>query len=160
MTNLEGLIRYILLRYPDISELSKPRLVKLIYLIDWKYTIEHGHQYTSINWYYNHYGPYVNDVIDLMRTQAEVFQVNSYNNQYQGITDKFILLDKSPVSLDGDVKAITDLFIDYTYKLTWSNFISLVYSTYPIKSSLKYTTLNLAKMAEEFTKTSANKAST
>ena len=139
MTNLEILIRYILLNYPNIGELSKPRLVKLIYLIDWKYTIENGKQFTNINWYFNHYGPYVNDIIDLMRIQTEVFQVKSYNNQYEGVTDKFLLIDKSPVNLTSDVKNIIDQFIDYTYKLTWSNFISLVYSSYPIKTSLKYT---------------------
>lgn len=152
MTNLEQLIRYILLKYPNTSELSKPRLVKLIYLIDWKYTIKQGSQYTCINWYFNHYGPYVNDVIDLMRNRPGVFQVNSYNNQYQGITDKFILLDKSQISLSNDIKAITDSFIEYTYKLTWSNFISLVYSSYPIKSSLKYTALDLVKLAEDYKK--------
>ena len=152
MTNLELLIRYILLNYPNIGELSKPRLVKLIYLIDWKYTIENGKQFTNINWYFNHYGPYVNDIIDLMRAQTDVFQVKSYINQYEGITDKFELIDKSPVTLTPDVKSITDLFIDYTYKLTWSNFISLVYSSYPIKTSLKYTNLDLVKMSVEFKK--------
>lgn len=152
MTNLELLIRYILLNYPNIGELSKPRLVKLIYLIDWKYTIENGKQFTNINWYFNHYGPYVNDIIDLMRAQTDVFQVKSYSNQYEGITDKFELIDKSPVTLTPDVKSITDLFIDYTYKLTWSNFISLVYSSYPIKTSLKYTNLDLVKMSVEFKK--------
>jgi hypothetical protein len=152
MTNLEKLIRYILLEYPNTNELSKPRLVKLIYLIDWKYTIEYGNQYTSINWYFNHYGPYVNDIIDLMRTQPNIFQIKSYNNKYEGITDKFLLTDKTPITLSTDVKYITDLFIDYTYKLTWSNFISLVYSSYPIKSSLKYTNLDLVKMSVEFKK--------
>lgn len=150
MSNLEKLIRYILLNYPHIGELSKPRLVKLIYLIDWKYTIENGKQYTSIRWYFNHYGPYVTDVIDLMRAQPNVFQINSYNNQYEGITDKFLLVDKSSITLSSDVKNITDQFIDYTYRLTWSNFISLVYSSYPIKTSLKYTNLDLVKMSIDF----------
>jgi hypothetical protein len=152
MTNLELLIRYILLNYPNIGELSKPRLVKLIFLIDWKYTIENGKQFTNINWYFNHYGPYVNDIIDLMRAQTDVFQVKSYRNQYEGITDKFHLIDKSPITLTTEVKNITDLLIDYTYKLTWSNFISLVYSSYPIKTSLKYTNLDLVKMSDEFRK--------
>ncbi len=152
MTNLEKLIRYILLNYPNVSELSKPRLVKLIYLIDWKYTIEQGRQYTNIQWYYNHYGPYVNDVIDLMKSRNEVFEVKSYSNPYEGVTDKFVLLDKTSINLDNDIKSIADLFINYTYSLTWSNFINLVYSSYPIKTSLKYTSLNLVDIAAEFKK--------
>ncbi len=154
MTNLEILIRYILLNYPNVSELSKPRLVKLIYLIDWKYTIEKGSQFTTIQWYYNHYGPYVSDVIELMKSKNEVFDVKTYNNAYEGVTDKFILLDKTIIPLESDIKEITDLFIRHTYNLTWSNFINLVYSSFPIKSSLKYTTLNLVEMAIDFKKNS------
>jgi len=157
MRNLEKLIRYILLNYPSVKELSKPRLVKLIYLIDWKYTIEHGSQYTDIKWYYNHYGPYVSEIIDFMKTRTEVFQVDSYSNQYEGITDKFILLDKSQIDLESNIKIIADKFIDYTYKLTWSKFISLVYSSFPIKSSLKYTNLDLIALATEFKRKNTNK---
>lgn len=152
MTNLEKLIRYILLNYPNVNELSKPRLVKLIYLIDWKYTIEQGQQYTNIQWYYNHYGPYVSDVIDLMKSRSEIFEVKSYNNAYEGITDKFTLLDRSTITLESEIKNITDLFIGHTFRLTWSDFINLVYSSFPIKTSLKYTTLNLPSMAIEFKK--------
>jgi hypothetical protein len=152
MTNLEKLIRYILLNYPNVNELSKPRLVKLVYLIDWKYTIDNGHQYTNIQWYYNHYGPYVNDVIELMKSKSEVFKVISYNNTYEGVTDKFLLIDKSEIILDDSVKKIADLFIGHTYAMTWSNFINLVYSSFPIRTSLKYTMLNLEEMAIEFKK--------
>lgn len=152
MTNLEKLVRYILLNYPNVNELSKPRLVKLIYLIDWKYTIDNGLQYTDIQWYYNHYGPYVNDVIELMKSKSEVFKVISYSNSYEGVTDKFVLIDKSEIILDTDIKKIADLFIGHTYSMTWSNFINLVYSSFPIKSSLKYTILNLEEMATQFKK--------
>lgn len=152
MSNLEKLVRYILLNYPEINELSKPRLVKLIYLIDWKYTIENSKQYTNIKWYFNHYGPYVNDVIDLMKSHSDVFEVISYNNSYEGVTDKFTLKDKSKIELENNIKTITDKFIDYTYKQTWSDFINLIYSSYPIKNTWKYNELNLEILAIEFNK--------
>lgn len=151
MSNLEKLIRYILLNYPNVLELSKPRLVKLIYLIDWKYTIEKGEQYTNIEWYYNHYGPYVNDVIDFMRGNPMIFKVESYQNPFGGgLTDKFSLLDKSPISMEECIKEITDQFIDYTYQLTWNDFINLVYSSYPIKKNVRYSKLDLKELAVEF----------
>ena len=152
MKNLENLIRYIILNYPNSNELSKPRLVKLIYLIDWKFTIENGSQFTDIIWIYNHYGPYVNDVINLMKEKKAIFKVESYQNSYEGITDKFSLLDKTEILLDDNIKKIADKFINITYKLTWSEFINLVYSSYPIKSNLKYSTLNLQELALEFNK--------
>lgn len=150
MKNLEILIRYILLNYPNLNELSKPRLVKLIYLIDWKFAIENGSQFTDIRWVYNHYGPYVNDVINLMKEKKTVFNVESYQNSYQGITDKFTLVDKTEILLDENLKKIADNFIAITYKLTWTEFINLIYSSYPIKSNLKYSTLNLKELAAEF----------
>ena len=153
MNNLEKLIRYILLNYPNLQELSKPRLVKLIYIIDWRYTIENGKQYTDINWMYNHYGPYVNDVINLMKKNPNIFKVETYSNPFgRGNTDKFDLVDKTKIELDENIKSIVDRFIDYTYKLTWSDFINLVYSSYPIKNNLKYSQLDLEKLAIEFNK--------
>ena len=123
MKNLEKLIRYIILNYPNSNELSKPRLVKLIYLIDWKFTIENGSQFTDIRWIYNHYGPYVNDVINLMKEKKAIFNVESYQNSYEGITDKFTLfsllyrmlwrLQSNPRLMedkaDADVRAMEDL---------------------------------------------------
>lgn len=151
MNNLEKLIRYILLNYPNPMELSKPRLVKLIYLIDWKYTIDNGTQYTDIKWIYNNYGPYVNDIIELMKHKKNVFFVETYPNPYGGgYTDKFSLLDKTYIELEKNVKIICDNFIDFTYKLNWSDFINLVYSSYPIKTHLKYSQLDLEKLAKEF----------
>lgn len=101
MNNLEKLIRYILLSYPNPMELSKPRLVKLIYLIDWKYTIDNGTQYTDIKWIYNNYGPYVNDIIGLMREKKDVFLVETYPNPYGGgYTDKFNLIDQTHIELE------------------------------------------------------------
>ena len=89
MNKLNELIKYILATYPKMEELSKPRLVKLIYLIDWKYSIEFGKQYTDIKWIFNHYGPYVHDVIDTMKDKPEIYDVISRENPYGGITDKF-----------------------------------------------------------------------
>ncbi|MGL4368030.1 MAG: Panacea domain-containing protein [Brevinemataceae bacterium] len=150
MSNLEKIIRYILLNYPNPIELSKPRLVKLIYLIDWRYTIENGRQYTDIHWIYNHYGPYVNDVIELMKKKPDVFEVASYRNSFDGITDKFTLKNREPIILEESIQLVANRFINYTYNLNWSDFINLVYSSYPIKVNLKYSSLNLVQLAIEF----------
>ena len=150
MKKLELLIRYILLNYPLINELSKPRLVKIIYLIDWKYAIDYGKQYTEINWFFNHYGPYVDDVIKLMKEKPSVFKVNSNINSLGGVTDRFFLIDNTPVYIDNDIKNVADYIISNTYKLNWSEFINLVYSSYPIKNNLKYSNLDLNKLSSEF----------
>lgn len=160
MRKLNELIKYILHTYPKPEELSKPRLVKLIYLIDWKYAIDNGKQFTDINWIYHHYGPYVNDVIEIMKQNSSEFEVISRVNPYGGTTDKFRLNQSKQVSIEIEpkVKVITDFFISKTVHLSWSNFISVVYSTYPVKSNLQYSSLDLESLAQEFNtiKTTAN----
>jgi len=159
MKRLIDLIVYILNNYPTIEELSKPRLVKLIYLIDWKYTIDFGEQYTNIKWFYNHYGPYVDEVIDTMKQNNDIFEVESYINFYGSESNKFRVIDNNyEISLNDNIKKIADLLIDYTYKLKWNEFIGLVYSTYPIKVNSKYSYLDLKELASEFRKLKGIKA--
>jgi hypothetical protein len=151
MKKLKNIIEYILLNYPQSDELSKPRLVKLIYLIDWKYTIDYKNQYTDIRWYFNHYGPYVEDVINLMKSDSETFEVTSYANPYSGgITDKFKLRKETSPILDENVIKTAKFIMENTYHMSWSKFISLVYSSYPIKKSEKYTYLDLESFSIEF----------
>lgn len=156
MKNLKELIEYIISNYPQPTELSKPRLVKLIYLIDWKNSIDYGKQVTDIKWYFNHYGPYVEDVINLMKNDTETFEVISYENPYSGgITDKFKLKKNVRPNLDSSTLKSADFIIKNTFRMNWSQFISLVYSSYPVKKGEKYTFLNLEKLSIEFNKIKA-----
>ena len=155
--SLLDIIIYIFKNYPRIEELSKPRLVKLVYLIDWKSSLEHREQTTDIQWYFNHYGPYVDDIISLIKRTPDVFDVTSYQNPYGGVSDKIVLreITRKSVKLPEQVKSIVDFVIEKTHKLGWSDFISLVYSTYPVKSNSKYTNLNLIESAIEYHKVSS-----
>lgn len=151
MTDLLNLIIYIFSKYPNISELSKPRLVKLIYLIDWKHTIDNDKQATCIKWYFNHYGPYVDDVINLIKQNPSMFKVGTSINIYGGgITDKIEMKFDGNVTLDQNIIKSADFIIENTSKMNWSEFINLVYSTYPIKNNSRYKDLNLVEEARKF----------
>lgn len=150
MKNLLDIIVYIFCNYEKVEELSKPRLVKLIYLIDWKYTIDKGEQFTDIKWYFNHYGPYVDDVINLIRKENDIFNVESYINQYGGSSDRISMKKDMKIILDINTKNTADFILKNTVMLNWTDFISLVYSTYPIKTNPKYTFLDLKKDAKLF----------
>lgn len=144
---------YIYRNYPYPTQLSKPRLVKIIYLIDWKCCIDYGEQATNINWYFNHYGPYVEDVINILKNAKEDFLVESYMNPFGGgISDSIKLLSNNNPTLIEEVKNITNLIISKTNKLNWTTFISLVYSTFPVQTSSKYTYLNLVEDAKKYKK--------
>lgn len=150
MTDLLNLIIYIFRNYPKVDELSKPRLVKLVYLIDWKHTIVNGRQATSIQWYFNHYGPYVDNIIDLIKKSPEIFNVETRINSYGGMSDKIKLISQQQIEIQDSIKNSADFIISNTSQMNWTEFINLVYSTYPIKSNSKYTNLNLVEEAKKF----------
>lgn len=150
MNDIVKLVVYIFQNYPNVDELSKPRLVKLLYLIDWKHSIDYGQQATPIKWYFNHYGPYVDTVIDLIKSSPEIFNVKSRTNAYGGISDKIGLKKNINVVINDSVRKSTDFIILNTAKRNWTDFINLVYSTYPIRTNSKYTYLDLINNAKEF----------
>lgn len=148
---LLDLVVYIYQNYKKADQLSKPRLVKTIYLIDWKHSIDHGKQITSIKWYFNHYGPYVNDVIDTIKANPKLFEVESKQKIYgDGISDHVRFRGSNEVVFEENEKQTIDLILDNIHKYNWREFMAIVYSTYPIKSKPRYSELNLPKLANEF----------
>ncbi|MFN4151864.1 MAG: Panacea domain-containing protein [Candidatus Sericytochromatia bacterium] len=149
MQKLVNILKYIYLNYPNIEQLSKPRLVKLVYLLDWKYCLTYENQVTDITWYFNHYGPYVEDVINLINQRSDLFQTKSYDTKF-GIGHKITYIGDKNIELTNDVITALDFVIEKTNKLNWNQFISLVYDTYPIKSNSKYSKLNLIEDSKKY----------
>ena len=67
MTKLQNIVAYLCSMYPHKSELSNARLTKLVYLAHWFSALLDGRPMTNIEWLFNHYGPYVDDVVDSVR---------------------------------------------------------------------------------------------
>lgn len=145
------IVGYILNNYPHKSELAKARINKIIYLMDWKSSIDRGKQISDIEWIFNHYGPYVDDVENEIRNDERLkisMTFNYYNNPKYLIelTDENVNFNEP----NDEEKEILDLVIEVTKKLNWDDFINAVYSTYPITHSEKGSNLNLVKLAKEY----------
>ena len=145
-----NLVRYILKVYPHAKELSKARLNKIIYLIDWKSALEHEKQLTEIDWKFNHYGPYVN-IIEETILSDDRFNIKSTTNIYGNEKNIIeIIQDKDFSEPTEKDQEIIDFVIEKTRKFYWDKFINLVYSTYPIISQEKGSQLNLVELAKEY----------
>lgn len=149
MKKLKALLAYLIDNYPYKFELSKARLTKMVYLCDWLSAFHCGKQMTDIKWYFNHYGPYVDDVVECARKNPEfdiIFDSNCF-----GAT-KEIISTINPLDtdcLDKSEKIILDFIIDKTSGLYWKGFINLVYATYPIATQPRYTYLDLVELAKK-----------
>lgn len=145
-SKLRSVMRYIVKNYPYPDDLTKTRITKLVYLIDWENVKEYGSQITNIEWFFDHYGPYVSDVLD----EADEDKTVSINSTISNFgTVKYIVKpkrDKEELLYDDltdNDKDIIDRVIDKTKNLYWNEFINYVYSTEPIKNSTRYSTLDL-----------------
>lgn len=153
MAELKDVIAYILRKYPPGLkwDLSKARITKMIYLADWHQAICHDHQITNIKWYFDNYGPYVNDVKLEAERHPDLFDVSLTSNMYGQPKEVISLTNQAyEPAIDAKAKASIDHVISETHKMYWDDFIKLVYSTHPIFSSNRYTDLDLIAKAREY----------
>ena len=142
----------IIQKYPYKDELSNARLTKMIYLADWHHCLKNGFQISEINWYFDNFGPFVWDVYNEISKRSDLFGIKVTTN-YFGKEKKLIFAKESmvPFLVESEIYSI-DKIIDKTKSLYWDKFINLVYSTFPIRTTEKYSHIDLIKKATEFKK--------
>lgn len=139
---ISDLIKFLCIKYPYSKELSNARLTKLIYLIDWESSKNLGNQVTDIEWYFDNFGPYVSDVVDVASEDSNITVENTktvYGSKKTLIKYSGVLPEINP-----SISKIADQVINNTKHLNFDDFIKYVYSTPPIKNSSKYSYLNFA----------------
>lgn len=150
MNKLQNIIAYFCIYYPHKGELSKARLTKLVYLADWFSALIDDRQITNIDWLFNHYGPYVDDVV-FSASRSPYFSIASEQTMYG--SDKHLIgfngiFDENSLSVRE--KQILDFVIEKTKHLYFNDFIDYVYSTYPVESRNRYSKLDLVSLAREY----------
>jgi len=153
MAELKDIVAYLCDRYLHPKELSNARLTKMVYLADWKSAIERGEQLTNLSWEFSHYGPYVPDIIRLVRS-AEDFEVERgqtiYGDQKELVRHKAESDTTEYSSLEPEDKDLLDFVIRSVEDKSFNEFVKLVYSTYPIVTQERYTKLDLVSLAKEY----------
>ena len=144
-------MKYFLKNYPHKSELSASRLTKMVYLSDWKSAIENEKQLTDALWHFHHYGPYIDDFLKLAFDDKDIEveeTINMFGNKKQLIKLKESFQEE--INLPDETKKILDFVISSTKQKNYEDFIKLVYSTYPVISSNRYSDFNLVEMAKNY----------
>ncbi|WP_459880504.1 Panacea domain-containing protein [Desulfothermus naphthae] len=146
---MREIIRYICDHYPYQNELSKARLTKLVYLADWKAALKYGKQLTNITWFFNYYGPYVEDVFNEAKEDPHL-EIKRDMTIF-GDPKTIIISKKKSKKYDLTEEEIDILkeVIEETKSLYWDQFVDLIYSTYPVKTQDKFSVLDLVKSAKE-----------
>ena len=153
MNALKDIIAYILENYPSKDDLSNARVTKIIYLTDWYNSINNCEQISNIQWVYDNYGPFVWNVMEEVERNPDIFKMEKTTNAFG--SEKLLLsmtdTNYTPKLNDKAIIALNHI-IKKTKDLNWSNFIKVVYATYPISSSERYSRLDLVTKAKEYKK--------
>ena len=150
MIPIQQIIAYYCINYPYPNELSNARLTKLVYLADWFSALADRQTMTHINWVFNHYGPYVDDVINSVSFNPN-FSITSTRTNF-GSSKKIVSYLGPNISTDLPLRTrqILDLVIDKTKDMYFDDFINYVYSTYPVRAQNRYSELDLVSLAIEY----------
>lgn len=150
MNYLQSILAYLCVNYPHAGELSKARVTKLIYLADWFSALLRNRQMTNIHWVFNHYGPYVDDVIESIRYRDD-FELVRLDNMF-GAAKEIVSFRGDPrsINLNPDDEDILDWIINKTRSMYFNEFIDFVYSTYPVASNERYSSFDLVDLAQEY----------
>jgi hypothetical protein len=109
-----------------------------------------GRQISNIEWLFNHYGPYVDDVVNLARDSTD-FLITQTKNHYGSLKEQFVFQGNiiNCSSLDmSEIQVIHDV-IRETEPMYLNDFIKHVYSTYPVENSDRYSVLDLPKLSKK-----------
>lgn len=158
MNKLEEVMLYLCQNYPYEQELSNSRLTKLVYLSDWFNCLINEQQMSDINWVFNHYGPYVDDVSKTAE-YSNYFEIEYQKNFYGNFKTLIKCKDSQKLSLSEKDMAILNFVIKKTNRMYYNDFIDYVYSTYPVHSKHRYSDLDLISLANEFKRENNNKLS-
>ncbi|WP_144765949.1 Panacea domain-containing protein [Curtobacterium sp. 9128] len=150
--HLADIVAYLCARYPHKSELSNARLTKLVYLADWRSVQDSGRQITDIDWVFNHYGPWVPDVVNVADHDSRFgveTGVNAYGSPRKTIVLKPEAARDAANRVDVRTATILDLVIAETRGMYFNPFIRYVYATLPVRITAKGSFLPLADIRNE-----------
>jgi hypothetical protein len=151
MADLIDILAYLVEAYPNKGDLANARVTKMVYLSDWKHALEHGRQLSDIAWYFDNYGPFVWDVKETAQAHPDLFRLVR-GETFSGAGKLLIVRtdrEYEPKLAPAERRSI-DYVIQATKNLPFLRFVNLVYSTYPILTSDRYSPLDLPALAREY----------
>jgi hypothetical protein len=148
---LIDIVFYTLSKFKNKDDASNARVTKIVYLSDWHQALHYNKKFSGIDWYFDNYGPYVKEIKDVVKANSEIFTYIEATNPFGQPKSKLGIKDrKIDISLTKEEMKSIDHILNITEDLDWNGFIKLVYSTYPIRTSQRYSGLNLLTKAQEY----------
>lgn len=129
MKKSKAVVKYFTVTYPWGDVISESRMLKLVFLADWRAALKLGRQVTETTWVVGRRGPHSDDILNVIRSTLPESCIN-------------ILIEEE--------KALLDFVVKSTSKKSWSELTKLVYSTYPLITKNRFEKLDLVSLAKNY----------
>lgn len=152
MATVQDLASYLIPRAMEHkSVVSLPRLIKLMYLADWREALAHNVQITNLNWKIGACGPSADEIYQQLVTDVSHFTLSTIMDRFgnpktvvgrasQAVNSGLTLSQQSSV----------DFILNVAKNREWESLVALVSSTYPVATNEPGAELNLPKLATEY----------
>ncbi len=152
--DIKELIYYIV-AYGDKNniDITLYRLYRTIYLIDWVFCINRNRQFTNIIWFFDNYCPYSKNILSILKNNNDLFYLIKTKDE-QGVPRIKIKLLKKFLTIEfsDDDKYIINFVLSKTSSFSQNELKNLVYNTYPLKTTKRYSFFNILEKAREYKK--------
>lgn len=150
MERIINILDYLYLQYPNSNQLSISRVMKLLYLIEWRYAITKFEKLTDIEWFQTEFGPFYKS-LSLIFDESSNFNVlikkDDYNKEQKIIE---FLNKKENLSAQQETKEVVDFVIEHCKEMSWTELNSLVNSTYGVLNTPQGQIINVLELAKKY----------
>lgn len=152
MSSLTNIVGFVFEKYLEIyGKISLDKVIKILYLVDWKHTISSGKPLSNIIWKVNDFEPQIDE-----ESLNQIIRIKySYENQSKPIIkqrrNQTIEHKKSMIIDSSEIETI-NFVLDWLKDKTETDLRRLVYSTYPAISQNNSAKLDLPNLAKRYEK--------
>lgn len=150
MERVINILDYLYLNYPNSNQLSISRVMKLLYLIEWRYAITKFEKLTDVEWMQTEYGPFYKALRSIFNESSN-FEVTIKldDNKKEQIVITF-LNKKENLNLKAENKEVIDFVIQHCKDYSWSELHNLVNSTYGVLNTQQGQIIDIVNLAIKY----------
>lgn len=150
MERVINILDYLYVKYPNSNQLSISRVMKLLYLIEWRFAITRFEKLTDIEWLNTEYGPFYKSLRRIFNESSNFTVTIKLDESGREQTIIFFLNKKDSINLKSETIDVIDFVIEHCKNYSWTDLNNLVNSTYGILNTPLGQVIDILKLAKEY----------
>jgi hypothetical protein len=150
MERVINILDYLYIEYPNSNQLSYSRVMKLLFLIEWKYAITKFQKLTDIEWVLSPYGPFYKTLSSIF-TESSNFDVSirfDEKNKEQLLIKFFN--NKKVIGITDDSRDVVLFVVNHCKDFSWTELNNLVNSTYAVINAKEGQIIDILTLAKKY----------